>query len=429
MCPSRSSTRLRAWSQVGLLTLSLACLVPGLAGAAQLLNGRLDARGEGATLTLQLSGAVQQRLEILRKPDRIVLDLPATRAAGGWRRPAPDGVVRAVRAADLPRGTLRIVLELERPALATASLGRADARGRRTLTVQLSAAAGAAAAGATVTGVAAPPAGAAPAALTPGGAHAPRDSGRDIVVAVDAGHGGEDPGASGRGGTREKVVTLAIARALAARIDATPGMRAVLTRAGDRFVPLRERTVRASAAGADLFVSIHADAVRDRNVEGASVYVLSERGASSEAARWLAERENAADERGGVPLSSVQDELRPVLMDLSQSASIGTSAEVADRVLGALDDVGAVRKREVQRAGFMVLKSRDMPALLVETAYISNPDEERKLRNPDYQQRLAAALQSGIVAYFRQHPPEGTLYARQRREAGGGSLGLVRSAP
>jgi N-acetylmuramoyl-L-alanine amidase len=402
----------------------MACLAPGLAGAAQLLKGTLNASEASATLTLQLSGAVQQRLEILRKPDRIVLDLPATRAAGGWHRPAPEGVVRAVRAADLPRGTLRVVLELERPLLASASLGRADVRGQRTLTVRLSAAAGA-----VVPGVAAPPAGATAAALTPAGAHAPRDSGRDIVVAVDAGHGGEDPGASGRGGTREKVVTLAIARALAARIDATPGMRAVLTRDGDRFIPLRERTGRAGAAGADLFVSIHADAVRDRNVEGASVYVLSERGASSEAARWLAERENAADERGGVPLSSVQDELRPVLMDLSQSASIGTSAEVADRVLGALDDVGAVRKREVQRAGFMVLKSRDMPALLVETAYISNPGEERKLRNPDYQQRLAAALQSGIVAYFRQHPPEGTLYARQRREAGGGSLGLARSAP
>ncbi|MFO1402043.1 MAG: N-acetylmuramoyl-L-alanine amidase [Steroidobacteraceae bacterium] len=193
------------------------------------------------------------------------------------------------------------------------------------------------------------------------------------MVAVDAGHGGEDPSASGRGGTHEKDVTLAIARALAARIDAQPGLRAVLTREGDRFIPLRERTARASAAGADLFVSIHADAVRDRDVEGASVYVLSDRGASSEAARWLAERENAADQRGGVSLANVQDDLKPVLMDLSQSASIGTSAEVADRVLGALDDVGAVRKREVQRAGFVVLKSRDMPALLIETAYISTP--------------------------------------------------------
>ncbi|MFO1409057.1 MAG: N-acetylmuramoyl-L-alanine amidase [Steroidobacteraceae bacterium] len=412
-----------------LLAAAWACLAPTLADAAQLLRGGLDAAPDGATLTLQLSGRVQQRLQVLRNPDRIVVDLPGTRLAAGWRRPAPAGVVRALRSADLPRGTLRVVLELERSMRASASLGRADARGQRTLTVRLGATGGAAGSSAAASG----PPDRSPATVTraaPASAHAPRDSGRDIVVAVDAGHGGEDPGASGRGGTHEKDVTLAIARALAARIDAQPGLRAVLTREGDRFIPLRERTARASAAGADLFVSIHADAVRDRDVEGASVYVLSDRGASSEAARWLAERENAADQRGGVSLANVQDDLKPVLMDLSQSASIGTSAEVADRVLGALDDVGAVRKREVQRAGFVVLKSRDMPALLIETAYISNPGEERKLRSPDYQQRLAAALQSGIVAYFRQHPPEGTLYARQRRESGaGGGLDLARSAP
>jgi N-acetylmuramoyl-L-alanine amidase len=421
----RTSTRFLAAWRGSLLAAALACLSPALAGATQLLRGSLEAADEGATLTLQLSGAVQKRLQVLRNPDRIVLDLPATRVAGSWRRPAPAGVVRAVRSADLPRGTLRVVLELERSMRASASLGGADARGQRTLTVRLGAATPAPAASAP-----APASSTSSASSAPARAHAPRDSGRDIVVAVDAGHGGEDPGASGRGGTHEKDVTLAIARALAARIDAVPGLRAVLTREGDRFIPLRERTARASNAGADLFVSIHADAVRDRDVEGASVYVLSERGASSEAARWLAERENAADQRGSVSLANVQDDLKPVLMDLSQSASIGTSAEVADRVLGALDDVGAVRKREVQRAGFVVLKSRDMPALLVETAYISNPGEERKLRNPDYQQRLAAALQSGIVAWFRQHPPEGTAYARQRREAGAtAGLDLARSAP
>jgi N-acetylmuramoyl-L-alanine amidase len=259
-------------------------------------------------------------------------------------------------------------------------------------------------------------------------AHAPRDSNRDIVIAIDAGHGGEDPGASGRGGTREKDVTLAIARTLAARIDARPGLRAVLTRDADRFVPLRERTARATTVRADMFISIHADAVRDRDVTGASVYVLSERGASSEAARWLAERENAADLKGGIPLADVQENLRSVLLDLSQSASIGVSAEAADRILEALNDVGAIRKREVQRAGFVVLKSREMPAMLVETAYISNPDEERKLRSPKYQSQIAAAIEAGVVAYFSQHPPEGTRYARQRRD-GGGSINLASSAP
>jgi N-acetylmuramoyl-L-alanine amidase len=404
-----------AWRRGSLLAALLLCCGAPAFGAAQLLRGGLESNSDGATLTLQLSGAVQKRLFVLPNPDRVVLDLPATRAGSGWRHPRGAGVVRSVRSAVGEGGSLRVVLELERPMVASASLTKADRAGRRTLTLKLSGAADGASAEPT------------PAAVT--AAHAPRDSDRDIVIAIDAGHGGVDPGASGRGGTHEKDITLAIARALAARINAEPGLRAVLTRDGDRFIDLRERTARAGAARADMFVSIHADAVRDRDVEGASVYVLSDRGASSEAARWLAERENAADLKGGVSLVNVQDELKPVLLDLSQSASIGASAEAADRVLTALDDVGAVRKREVQRAGFIVLKSRDMPAMLVETAYISNPAEERKLRSADYQRKLASAIQAGVVAFFRLHPPEGTLYARQRREAGGGVLELARSAP
>jgi len=438
MRPTGRFTRRFAWSRGSLLAALLACCGSPAFGAAQLLQGGLESDAAGATLRLQLSGAVQKRLFVLPNPNRVVLDLPATRAAAGWRRPPPAGVVRSVRSAAGKGGTLRVVLELERPMVASASLTPADRAGRRTLTVRLS---GAAPANAAAANAAAAPAAAAtaaagagspdaePAAAVVAAAHAPRDSDRDVVIAIDAGHGGVDPGASGRGGTQEKDITLAIARTLAARINAEPGMRAVLTRDSDRFIDLRERTARASAAHADMFVSIHADAVRDRGVDGASVYVLSERGASSEAARWLAERENAADLKGGVSLVNVKDELKPVLLDLSQSASIGASAEAADRVLTALDDVGAVRKREVQRAGFVVLKSRDMPAMLVETAYISNPGEERKLRSPDYQRQLAAAIQAGVVAYFRLHPPEGTLYARQRREAGGGTIDLARSAP
>jgi N-acetylmuramoyl-L-alanine amidase len=411
-----------AWRRGSLLAAVMLCCGAPAFGAAQLLQGGLESNSDGATLTLQLSGAVQKRLFILPNPDRVVLDLPATRAAPGWRHPRGAGVVRSVRSAAGEGGSLRVVLELERPMVASASLTKADRAGRRTLTLKLS---GPQAAARAVDGASAVPA-PAPAAVT--AAHAPRDSDRDIVIAIDAGHGGVDPGASGRGGTHEKDITLAIARALAARINAEPGLRAVLTRDGDRFIDLRERTARAGAARADMFVSIHADAVRDRDVEGASVYVLSDRGASSEAARWLAERENAADLKGGVSLVNVQDELKPVLLDLSQSASIGASAEAADRVLTALDDVGAVRKREVQRAGFIVLKSRDMPAMLVETAYISNPVEERKLRSADYQRKLASAIQAGVVAFFRLHPPEGTLYARQRREAVG-VLEVARSAP
>ena len=203
--------------------------------------------------------------------------------------------------------------------------------------------------------------------------------GRDIIIAVDAGHGGVDPGASGRRGTREKDVVLEVARALVVRINQEPGMKAVLTRDGDYFISLQERTLRARRAKADLFVSIHADAIANPDVSGSSVYVLSDRGATSEAARWLAERENAADLKGGIKLDDKDPVLRGVLLDLSQTASISASMVAADNVLKALDRIGEVRKPSVQQAGFVVLKSPDIPSMLVETAFISNRDDERKL--------------------------------------------------
>ena len=235
-----------------------------------------------------------------------------------------------------------------------------------------------------------------------------------MVVAVDAGHGGEDPGASGKHGTQEKDVTLAIARRLVERLQRERGVRAVLTRDRDHFVPLRERADIARRAGADLFVSIHADAVRDRDIDGASVYVLSERGASSEAARILADRENSADLRG-VPLSGRPQSLASVLVDLSQAAALGSSVEAAGNVLNALDAVGAIRKPEVQYAGFAVLKSPDMPSMLVETAYISNPAEEARLGDSGYQGRLAEAIGGGLMKYLRLHPPDGTRLSLERR--------------
>jgi N-acetylmuramoyl-L-alanine amidase len=257
-------------------------------------------------------------------------------------------------------------------------------------------------------------------------AHAPHGE-HSIIIAVDAGHGGDDPGATGLSGTHEKVVTLAIARALAARIDREPGMRAVLTRDGDYFVQLYDRMKRAHAANADMFISIHADAVLDRGVSGASVYILSERGASSEAAKTLAEHENAADLKGGISLSQQRPDVRSVVLDLTQSANIGQSVEAANRVLGALDRVGAVRKREVQQAAFVVLKSPDIPSLLVETAYISNAGEERKLRAPAEQLRLADAIFSGIDSYFRKYPPDGSQYARTHGDGSGNGPELARS--
>ena len=244
-------------------------------------------------------------------------------------------------------------------------------------------------------------------------AHMP--SRREIVVAVDAGHGGEDPGASGRGGTHEKDVVLAIARALAARLNERPGMRAVLTRDADRLIDLRERMERARSSHADLFVSIHADAVRDRSIAGASVYTLSYRGASSEAAKRLADHENALVLKGGTSLANVDPALGSVLLDVAQEANMGASVEAADEVLNSLDRVGAIRKKIVQHAAFVVLKSPDLPSMLVETAYISNPGEERKLRSSAYQTQLAAAIEAGVVSYFRSHPPDGTAYTAQLR--------------
>jgi N-acetylmuramoyl-L-alanine amidase len=234
---------------------------------------------------------------------------------------------------------------------------------------------------------------------------------------VDAGHGGDDPGAIGKNGTQEKDVVLAIARALKKSIDGEPGMRAVLTRDGDYFVPLRDRMRRARAQQADLFVSIHADSVRDRSVDGSSVYILSQRGATDEASRWLAERENASDLIGGVSLEDKSDVLASVLLDLSQSASLTASHAAAEEVLRQLTRVGEVRKPQVQEARFMVLKSPDIPSMLVETAYISNPQEEQRLRGPAHQAKLAAAIHQGVRAYFYSDPPAGTRIA-QMVEAG-----------
>ena len=223
---------------------------------------------------------------------------------------------------------------------------------------------------------------------------------RDVVVAIDAGHGGDDPGAKGSRGTREKDVVLAIAKKLEALIGKQPGMRPVMIRKGDYYVGLRQRMAAARKAKADLLVSIHADAFKSTNVRGSSVYTLSQRGASSEAARWLAEQENASDLVGGVSLDDKDNVLASVLLDLSQSATQEASEEVAAKVLKNLRKISIVHKRSVQSAGFVVLKSPDIPSILVETAFISNPGEEKKLRNPTYQSRLATAIFHGVRDYF-----------------------------
>ncbi|GIK25344.1 MAG: N-acetylmuramoyl-L-alanine amidase [Betaproteobacteria bacterium] len=228
---------------------------------------------------------------------------------------------------------------------------------------------------------------------------------RMVTIVLDPGHGGEDPGAIGRGGSYEKNVTLEVARRLKAKIDAEPNMRSMLTRDGDYFIPLHQRVQKARRVQADLFVSVHADAFIKPTARGSSVFVLSENGASSSAARWLAQRENAADLIGGVNLDVKDPHLARTLLDLSQTATINDSLKLGKAVLGELGGVNTLHKPHVEQAGFAVLKAPDIPSILIETAFISNPDEERRLNDDAYQEKMAEAILRGIKGYFAKNPP------------------------
>ena len=234
---------------------------------------------------------------------------------------------------------------------------------------------------------------------------------RPVVIAIDAGHGGEDPGAIGKGGTHEKDVVLQISRKLRDLIRKEEGMTPVMIRGGDYYVSLRGRMKKAREAKADLFISIHADAVRSGKARGASVYILSQSGASSEAAHWLAASQNESDLIGGVSLDDKDDMLASVLLDLSQNATLAASTNVAKNVLKEIKHVGKIHKRHVGKAGFMVLKSPDIPSILVETGFISNRKEEQRLRDKKFQANIARAVLKGVRKYFRQNPPPGTLLA------------------
>jgi N-acetylmuramoyl-L-alanine amidase len=354
----------------------------------------ITADDAGSAISLKLSAKVAYHVTAT-SPTRIALTLRHARAAPGLLIPQPLGPVTGLTSQQQTNGDLRVTILLTRSL--PVHFNWESGKGAPTLIGRV--------------GAVAPPD---QAPRTVQAQHAPRESGRDIIIAVDAGHGGADPGATGHAGVHEKDVVLAIARSLARRINAEPGMRAVLTRDSDVFLTLRDRMHAARAANADLFVSIHADSIADSSVSGSSVYVLSERGASNEAARSLADLENAADLKGGVSLADKGDRLASVLLDLSQSANIGASMSAAQSVIGALQGVGLVRKPQVQQAGFVVLKSPDIPSMLVETAYISNPQEERRLRNPAQQAALADAVFTGLRGYFTDNPPAGTRFALAR---------------
>ena len=234
---------------------------------------------------------------------------------------------------------------------------------------------------------------------------------RDLVIAIDPGHGGKDPGAIGHRGTKEKHIALDIGRRLRDMVAATPGLRPVMTRDSDKFIHLRGRTAIARNAKADLFISVHSDAFRVTSARGASVFCLSQHGATSEAARWLANRENEADFVGGASIADHDQDVASVLLDLSQTKTLENSLDFGSRVLSQISDVADLHSRRVQQAGFVVLKSPDIPSILVESAFISNPAEEARLRTPKYQNEIARSILQGINTYYASKAPEGTRYA------------------
>ncbi len=373
------------------------------ASAGELRDLRLWDSPEGTRVVIELSEATPHKVFTLDNPSRIVVDLPGIQGAGLANKANGKGSVSHVRAAQREEG-LRVVLDMKQAIAPRAFLlDPAEQYGYR-LVVDL--------AGAGEDGVAEP----APALVAKADTWTPRA----IIVAIDAGHGGEDPGAIGHGGLMEKDVALSLSRKLAAMINKEPGFRAVLTRDGDYFIPLRDRVKRARKAEADLFVSIHANALKDRKMRGSAVYVVSPRGATSEHARWLAQKENAADLVGGVGLNDKDDELAAVLIDLSQSSTMEASFDVGARMLKQLGRVNVLQRTQVQQAAFMVLKAPDIPSVLVETAFITNSDEERLLRDPAGQEKLVRSLFEGIKGYFESYRP------REQRPADGPRLQKVR---
>lgn len=403
--------------------------------AAELRELRLTDGPEATRAVFDFDVATAPKVFTLPNPDRVVIDFNDVRR--GARMPASTpgkGLVRSVRTGPRDSG-LRVVLDVgEKVVPQSFGLEPSEGYGYRLIVDLVPKHPRAAVApipaavppqpvaapskpelivaAAAPAPVAAPPvADAAPApeqalATPVGEASRVRVSEKEIVIAVDAGHGGNDPGAIGLAGLREKDVTLAIARRLAKKINAEPGMRAVLTRDSDTFIELRTRTVKARQVNADLFVSVHANAVDDRSMHGSSVYVLSERGASSEQARWIANHENAADLVGGVELQKQDDNVAAVLIDISQGATMEASFDLGSRMLNSMGRINRLQKAEVQQAGFMVLKSPDIPSVLVETAFISNPREEKLLGDPDYQDKMADSIFDGVRSYFARYRPQ-----------------------
>jgi N-acetylmuramoyl-L-alanine amidase len=399
---------------VGLLLTVLA--VDALA-ATQVKSVRLWRAPDNTRLVFDLSGPVQHSVFTLTSPDRLVIDIGGATLSGPLNVPTANTPITSMRSAQRTPTDLRVVIDLKKAVTPKSfTLAPNQQYGNRLVVDLFDEASDA---NPTPTIIASTPATTAPAVpvspakpeikLTP----VPNGK-RDIVIVIDAGHGGEDPGASGSAGQKEKNLVLAIAKELQRQINAEKGYRAELTRTGDYFIPLRKRTEIARAKGADLFVSIHADAAPSRAAFGASVFALSDRGATSETARWLADSENRSDLIGGAGAVSLDDKdrmLAGVLLDLSMTASLSSSLNVGQKVLTNIGRVTSLHKQRVEQAGFMVLKSPDIPSILVETGFISNNAEAAKLNAAPHQQALARSITSGVKQFFQQNPPQGTYIA------------------
>jgi len=375
------------------ILLPLLLLLWSAAGAAEpagVTGVRITQAQDKTRLVLDLSAPVIHRIFPLEGPDRLVIDIVDAGLTGQLpKADAEDPILIGLRSGVREGDDLRLVVDLKRPVRVKSFPVAADATHGPRLVVDLI-----------------PTAGAKSGAARPAAkerSHARGRGTRTLVVAIDAGHGGADPGAIGARGTREKDITLAIARRLAVLVAKEPGMRPLMIRDSDTFVPLRARIHKARKHEADLFISIHADAFESPRAQGSSVFTLSRRGASSEAAKWLADRENSADRVGGVELAERDDQLATVLLDMVQNAAQERSVQAAGAVLNNLSRLGATHKEGVQKAGFVVLKSPDIPSILIETAFISNPDEEARLTNAAQQQQLAAAIMAGIKQYFHRY--------------------------
>ncbi len=403
---------------VTLLLLLLLSLVSQSVFAAQaaILGARVWTDPEKTRLVFDTSAAVAHRIFALDQPDRLVVDIDDARVESPLpKAETVDANVIGLRGGVRDGSHVRIVVDLKQAVRAKSFLLSPNERYGHRLVIDLTPRDGS-----SVRRVALPSFPDSRGARGPGAKAAKgAGSGRLIIVAIDAGHGGEDPGAIGTGGTKEKDITLAISLELAKMIDREPGLQALMIRDGDYYVGLRERIEIARKHRADLFVSIHADAFPDPKVRGSSVYTLSHGGASSAAAKWLANRENKADQIGGVEVAPTDDLLASVLMDMTQNATIEHSTEAAALVLANLRRLGGVHRNYVQRAGFVVLQGPDIPSILVETAFISNPEEEKRLRDRGHQRQLAEAIAAGVKAYFRKYPPPGMRVASAQRGTSG----------